>query len=109
MINDILMIILKVLVIMFVLIMTRYVLPYIRLLLLDSLDSKLWDVILTAVKSVQQDPKYSIGAAKRLEVIRRVTDWANEHGIPFTEEQLSELIEAAVWTMKHEDDITGGG
>lgn len=109
MINDVLMIILKALVIMFVLIMMRYVLPYIRLLLLDSFDSKLWDVILTAVKSVQQDPKYSIGAAKKLEVIRRVTDWANKHGIPFTEEQLSELLEAAVWTMKHEDDITGGG
>lgn len=108
MINDILMMILKALVIIFVLIMTRYVLPYLKLVLQETIDSQLWDVILTAVKSVQQDPKYSIGAAKRLEVIRRVTDWANKHGIPFTEEQLSELIEAAVWTMKHEDDITGG-
>lgn len=107
--NDILMIILKILIIFLTLIVLRYIAPYLSNLLRSQIDSDIWETIVKAVKSVQQDPRFSLGSAKKLEVIRRITNWANRYGIDITSEQLSELIEAAVWTMKHEDDLLGGG
>ena len=106
--DDFLMIILKGLVIICTLLIMRYVVPYLRMLLQAQVDANVWKAIIKAVKSVEQDLYIKHGQDKKVEVIKRITGWAQAHGIMITEEEISQLIEAAVWTMNHEDDIAGG-
>ena len=42
------------------------------------------------------------GNIKKDEVIKFVTDWMVSHGINVTQEQLDQLIEAAVYSMNNE-------
>lgn len=104
--NDVMFVVLECLVSIFVILLMRYVLPYLKMRLLGTIDEKVFEEILKAVKSVQQDPFFreQLGSIKKEEVITRVTAWANQHGISITQEQLSQLIETAVFTMKKESN-----
>lgn len=56
-----------------------------------------------AVKAAEQTIKGSgQGAVKKDEVIKFVSKWMIAHGVLITEEQLDQLIEAAVFNMKRE-------
>ena len=100
--NDILLTVLEGIIIILVMIITRYVVPYLKYKLMEITNEVLIREIVQAVKSVEQDVAYRIGIEKKEEVMVRITGWANQHGISITQAQLSHLIEAAVWTMKKE-------
>ena len=101
--NDLLYTIIQVIVAVSTLLLMRYVLPYLKIKLAKMVSDNLFDEILKAVKSVQQDPDFIFGKDKKEEVLVRITAWANNNGIRITQKQLSELIETAVFIMKSED------
>lgn len=101
--NEIMFTILEAVVSLVIILVMRYLLPYLRFKLSSLINETLWDAIIKAVKSVQQDPRFSLGVEKKEEVMVRITAWAVKHGVNITQEQLSQLIESAVWTMNKED------
>lgn len=106
--NDVMFTILKAIISIATLLAMRYVLPYLRIKLQGKIDEELWKAILKEVKSVEQTITGSgQGFVKKEEVLVRVTAWANKHGISITQEQLSQLIESAVWIMNNEDKVNG--
>lgn len=87
-----------------IILIMRYAIPYLRIKLQSVIDITVWDAIVKEVKSVEQTMKgKGIGVAKKEEVIVRITAWANKHGIAITQEQISQLIETAVFIMNNED------
>lgn len=102
--NDVIFSILQIIVSLSVLVIMRYVVPYLRIKVQSVIDKELWEAIVKEVKSVEQTIVGSKqGIVKKEEVLLRMTAWANNHGIPITQEQLSQLIEAAVYIMNNED------
>lgn len=103
--NDIIFSVLQIIVSIAVILITRYVIPYIRLKVTNIINETVFNEILKMVKSVEQDPDFilSYGSDKKEEVIVRITEWVNAHGISISQKQISRLIETAVYTMKKED------
>lgn len=104
--NDVVFIMLEAIVSVSVILVMRYVIPYLKMKLQSSIDETVLIKVLEAVKSVEQDPAFQnfLGREKKEEVICRIIAWANEHGINITYTQLSQLIETAVFTMKNEKE-----
>lgn len=80
----------------------RYVLPYLKYKLTNMMDETIYEAIVREVKSVEQDARFVLGGDKKNEVLNRVTDWTSKHGLNISTEQLSQLIETAVYVMKNE-------
>ena len=101
--SDVMFTVLEIIVSASMLIVMRYVVPYLKLWLTSKIDAEVWNQIVKEVKSVEQTIVGSkLGTVKKEEVLVRITAWANTHGIKITQKQLSDLIEAAVWVMKNE-------
>lgn len=90
-----------------VILIMRYVIPYMKLKTKNLIDTDLYDAVLKAVKSVQQDPLFQdqLGTVKKEEVIVRMTAWANRRGITITQDQIAQLVESAVFAMKYGDKL----
>lgn len=103
--NDIIFSLLQVIISISIILITRYVIPYIRLKLTSIINETVFNEIIKMVKSVEQDPDFILchGSDKKEEVVIRITEWVNSHGISISQEQISRLIETAVYTMKKED------
>lgn len=108
MMNDYTFIILRGIVSIAIILVMKYVLPYLKYKLTQIIDEITWNAIVKEVKSVEQTIKGTgMGAIKKEEVIARITLWANNHNIKITKEQLLQLIETAVWIMNNEDKANG--
>ncbi len=106
--NDILFMVLQTVVGVSMILIMRYVVPYLKIKLQSVVDATVWDAIVKEVKSVEQTMKGSgRGTAKKEEVLLRITIWANSHGIKITQEQISQLIETAVFIMNNEEKKDG--
>ena len=106
--HDIIFSILEILVMLFTAIAMRYVIPYMRIKITSLVNETTWEIIKKEVKSVEQTIVGSKkGIIKKEEVAIRVTSWAHKHGIIITQEQISNLIEAAVYVMKNEGNNNG--
>ena len=82
---------------------TAYVVPYLKTLRNDRRFSALIDMVKVGVLAAEQTIRESgQGAVKKEQVIEFVRDWMEKQGLDITHEQLSELIEAAVYSMKQE-------
>ena len=103
--NEVVFTLLQSVIIIVVLIATRYVIPYLKYKLLEIVDEAVLNEIIKAVKSVEQDEHFTLGVEKKEEVMVRITGWANAHGISITQGQLAQLIETAVWIMKNEEQL----
>lgn len=80
-----------------------YLVPFIKAKTADTKYKKLLGAVEVAVKAAEQTIKGSgQGAAKKDEVISSVTAWMVRHGIIITQDQLDQLIEAAVYNLKKE-------
>ena len=102
--NDVTFTILQLIVSISMIIIMRYVIPYLKIKLTSVIDAEVWKQIKREVKSVEQTISGSkMGVVKKEEVLVRITAWANAHGINITQDQLSQLIESAVWIMNNED------
>ena len=85
-----------------IILITRYLIPYIKRLIHDSQYAELLDIIEQSVDALEQTIKQSgMGKVKKAEVVKFVTNWLNEKEITISEEQLDKLIESAVFTMNN--------
>lgn len=101
--NEILFELLVALVAIAVTIFVRYVAPYFKYQIEDSKYAGLLEIIDVAVRAAEQTLQRSgAGAEKKKRVVAFVTTWLDGRGIKISEDQLDKLIEAAVYTMKHE-------
>lgn len=101
--NNILFSLLEIIVMFSTLAVMRYLIPYFKIRLSKIIDEFTFAEILKEVKSVEQTILGSKqGTAKKEEVIIRITNFINNHGIKITQKQISDMIEAAVYVMKHE-------
>lgn len=101
--EDITMMILKIVVSVCAALITVYVVPYLKTLRQDKRYASLMDMVEIAVKAAEQTIKEpGQGDYKKAEVIAFVSDWMNDHGIKISKDELSQLIEAAVFAMKEE-------
>lgn len=102
--NDITFNILKIVVAICTALISAYLIPYIRTQLHDKKYEKLLSIVEIAVRAAEQTITGSgQGKIKKEEVVQFVTAWMIEHGIMITQEQLSQLIEAAVYNMNREN------
>ena len=84
-------------------IIAYYVIPALKTVVREHLDSKTKEFINSCVYAAEQiynDPK--TGTTKKKFVLKAVTDWLNARNIKITDEQLNILIESAVLAMKTE-------
>lgn len=82
---------------------TVYAVPYLKTLRQDKRYASLIDMVEVAVKAAEQTIKgKGEGDLKKAEVIAFVSDWMEEHGIKISQDQLSQLVEAAVFQLKQE-------
>ena len=101
--NDITFMVLKIVVTVCVALFTAYVIPYLKTLRSDRRYQALIDMVKVAVQAAEQTITGSgQGAMKKEQVIEFVSDWMQKQGISITKDQLSQLIEAAVYSMKQE-------
>lgn len=82
---------------------TAYAVPYLKTLKNDARYERMLDMVALAVRAAEQTITGSgQGAAKKAEVIKFVSEWLYGKGINITEDELDQLIEAAVYSMKQE-------
>lgn len=99
--NEITFTILKIAITVCSVLVTYYLIPYIKTLTKKSEYAEIFQMIEDAVNAAEQTIKESgQGKAKKAQVIAYATAWLNERGIKITEEQLSTLIEAAVFNIQ---------
>ena len=81
-------------------VITAYVVPFIKQKISDKKYEKLVHFIQTAVEAAEQEIKEpGQGKEKKDRVVMYAKDYLNEHGINISSEQLNDLIEALVYEM----------
>lgn len=96
--NDITFMILKIVVSVAIALVTGFLIPYIRNQTNIMQNEELLAIVKIAVQAAEQTLQG--GEIKKAEVVKFVSNWLNEHGIKITSEQLDNLIESAVYTLK---------
>ena len=99
--DDITMMLLKIVISVCAALITAYVLPYIKTLKDDARYAKVIEVVELAVRAAEQvirDPKS--GQIKKARVLKVVRKWLGEHNIDISEDEIDQLIESAVFQMK---------
>ena len=82
---------------------TVYVVPYIKTLMQDKRYESIMGMVEIAVRAIEQTRKeQGQGKLKKAEVETFITEWLTRQGIKITEDELNQLIECAVFTMKQE-------
>lgn len=100
--NEITLTILKIVVSVCAALITAYVVPYLKTLRQNKKYKNLFDMVMVGVRAAEQTIKESgQGDCKKAEVIMFVSAWMSEHGIKISQDELSQLIEAAVYVMNH--------
>ena len=101
--NDLTFTALKIVVSVCAALVTAFVVPYLKTLREDKRYQTLLDMVAIAVRAAEQQITESgQGAVKKERVIEFVREWMEKQGVDITYEQLSELTEAAVYSMKKE-------
>lgn len=100
--NDVTFNILKLVVSVSVAVISAFLVPYLRNKLKDEKYKNLMDMVKVAVYAAEQTIGSGNGGLKKQEVIVFVSNWMRENGIKITEDQLSQLIESAVFAMNKE-------
>ncbi len=80
-----------------------YVIPLLHEKLKSEKYNQIFEIVEVAVRAAEQTiTGAGMGAVKKDQVIDFVMRWALSHGILITDEQLDQLIEAAVYNLKLE-------
>ena len=99
--NDILFELLKSTIIIVIIVITRYLVPYLKMKIEASKYAGLVDWVEKAVKDAEQTITESgKGPEKKQRVVDFILKYALDNGIDISYEQVCVLIEAAVKTMK---------
>lgn len=105
--NDVTNIVIKIVIGLCFVLITKYLIPYLKTLRDDARWKRLIDMVQTAVEAAEQtmkDPKS--GPEKKQAVLNFVSEWLNKQGINATPEELDKLVEAAVKAMKDKEKMT---
>ena len=105
--NDYMSIIVKIVVSVLLVIISRYLIPYLKTLYDDTKWKKFLDMVYDAVDAAEQiirEPKS--GAQKKEMVTKFIKEYLEKIGISVTEEELNILIEAAVKRMNNKSQLT---
>lgn len=95
--------ILKIVVTVATALISAYVIPLLKAKLQEAKYARLLEMVEIAVRAAEQTIKGSgMGNVKKDEVVKFVTEWMLDHGIHITQDQLDQLIEAAVFSMNRE-------
>ena len=98
--NDLTFNILKIVVSACAVLIAYYAIPYVKNKIKSDKYAELLAIIDVAVRAAEQTIKGSgMGALKKDNVVIFVTEWANKAGIAISQDQLNQLIEAAVFNM----------
>lgn len=98
--NDLTFNILKIVVSVVIAIIAYYVIPYIKRRIESDKYKDLLDMINIAVQAAEQAIKgKGMGKLKKENVMTFITSWAEKAGIKITQDQLSQLIESAVYEL----------
>lgn len=99
--NDLTFNILKIVVSVSAVFISIYIVPLLKEKVADSKYQRLLEMVEIAVRAAEQTIKAD-GSVKKDQVIEFVSYWMATHGIEITEDQLDQLIEAAVFNMNRE-------
>lgn len=99
--NEMTFTILKVVVSVAMALITVYLIPYLKSQTQNKQNQQILDIIQTAVQAAEQVVGERSGKIKKQQVTEFVTKWLNEKNIKISEEQLSQLIESAVYAMNN--------
>ena len=103
--NDVTFQILKIAISACAILVTIYACPYLYQLRNNERYSQLVDLVGVAVRAAEQTIKASgQGAVKKERVMDFIREYLGERGTSITWEQLSELVEAAVYQLKRGGD-----
>lgn len=103
--NDVLYLVIKILVIIAITLITRYLVPYIKERLEQSKYKWIADVVSQAVKSAEQTiTGRKSGAERKAIVVDFIKTLLIQKNISISDEQIDNLIESAVYTLKHGGD-----
>ena len=98
--NDLTFNILKIVVSVVMALIAYYVIPYIKRRIESDKYQEFLEMINITVQAAEQTTKgKGMGIVKKEEVMIFMTEWINKVGISITQEQLSQLIESAVYEM----------
>lgn len=101
--NDITFEILKLAVTVIMILITRYVIPWLQMKLKNEVDEATWVQVMRLVRSIEQDSRiYDTGADKKEAVTRCLKSWAKKNKIELSDTQIENLIESAVFVMNNE-------
>jgi len=101
--NDIIFEVIKSLVVIAVMVLVRYAVPYLKAQVKNSDLSWLYDWAVYAVKAAEQtNTGTGMGSTKKAIVKEFLTKITTESGVAITDAQIENLIESAVYAMKQE-------
>jgi len=99
--DDISWIILKLIIAVCAFIITSFVIPYLEAIVQNEKYKTLLNMVNTAVKSAEQTIKgEGVGVAKKQKVMESLSKWLSKYKIRVDAEELSDLVECAVYGMK---------
>lgn len=99
--NEVSFSILKIVVSVSVALITAFLIPYLKTKINRETQEQIAEVVSVAVKAAQQTMQG--GTVKKETVMDYATRWAALHNIKVTKEQIEQLLESAVFAMKHGD------
>ena len=103
--NDLFFNLLKVAIIAAIILIEAVVIPWIKSKTAGTNLAAIIMLIQEAVNGAEQSVKgQGQGTIKKAQVMQLIEDYAKKHNIKLTEEQISELIEAAVYTLNTEKE-----
>lgn len=101
MINDITFVVLKLVVSVCAILVTVYVIPFLK----SKVDDKQWndllDIVEKSVLAAEQTIGAKNGTIKKSEVMAFVMDYISDKGLNLTKELVDQLVEAAVYKMNN--------
>lgn len=101
--NDTVFIIVKIVVSVIFGLVGAFLIPLLKQSKKSNEDDEIFTMIEIAVRAAEQTIKGSgQGAVKKQEVLDYVTNWLNDRGFGIKEDQLNQLIEAAVYAMNNQ-------
>ena len=102
--NDLTFNLLKLVITVSVVLITTYLVPFIKNKLQQEKYNDLLQMVNVAVRAAEQTIIGSgMGSIKKDEVVKFVSKYMSERGIKISEEQLSNLIEAAVFALNNKE------
>ena len=106
--NDLTFELLKIVIAGIMILVTRYLVPWLKMKLKNEVDEVTWVQVMRIVRAIEQTLCNVTGADKKARAAIVLREWAQKNHITITDTQIDDLIEAAVFVMNSEKDKKNG-